>query len=210
MKTYLGETKISKANLQLIIPPFRAHQYSWQKNHDQQCKLKANSKFCCVISAKLQFDQSKLSFNISPIQESWLNYFTFEEKIRKWSFGKKIYASASKLEISLRPSLSFFALPEPRVSGESVRQHYIDPTAHQIHHLACSSLIMRLSGLPFRQTHLHIHTHTVAAAAEIRANWTLDAIKEKPCYQVLPTISYGLKGFLALKKQGSASLAFFF
>lgn len=59
-----------------------------------------------------------------------------------------------------------FALPEPRVSGESVRQHYIDPAAHQIHHLACSSLIMQLSGLPFRQTHLHIHTHSCCSSGD--------------------------------------------
>lgn len=43
---------------------------------------------------------------------------------KKWSCGKKIYASVGKWEISIRPSLSFFALPELRVSRESARQDY--------------------------------------------------------------------------------------
>lgn len=42
--------------------------------------------------------------------------------------------------------------------AERVRGRTIDPAAHQIHHHACSCLIMRLSGLPSRQTHAHTHT----------------------------------------------------
>lgn len=80
-----------------------------------------------------------------------------------------------------------------------VRGRAVNPGAHQIHHLACSRLIMLLSALSSTLTHTHAPIHTLAGAAEIRWTTRWMQLKRSSVIKVFLRSAKVFRGFLSLK-----------
>lgn len=179
----------STANLQLIYGHCWA--YLGEDRHDQQYILKANSKFFCVVHSKPDFDQSELSL-VSLLY--WSLDWTIPQS--KWRLKKKVQweeniCFSGQIRDFPPSVIIVFALPELRVSGESVRQHYRPCSSST----PSSCLQLPNHAAFWSSVQTDKCTHTLAAAAKIRrtAHWM--QLKRSAVIEVFSRSAKVLRGF---------------